>query len=78
MKNCSYDSSPCLYQHGGTLCCSYDELTVVFGSPEYEQCSNWWLITLILYTVAGPLLIYLLYTLRFTLTIWNHIHCSGC
>ena len=68
-KNCSDDSKPlCLHQRGGTLCGSCGELSVVFGSPECRQCNNWWLWTLILYTVAGPLLIYLLYALRLTLT----------
>ena len=42
--------------------------SVVFGSSECKQCSNWWLLTLILYTVAGPLLIYLLFALKLTLT----------
>ena len=42
--------------------------SVVFGSSECKQCSNWWLLTLILYAVAGPLLIYLLFTFRLTLT----------
>ena len=42
--------------------------SVVFGSSECKQCSNWWLLTLILYAVAGPLLIYLLFALKLTLT----------
>ena len=42
--------------------------SVVFGSSECKQCSNWWLLTLILYVVAGPLLIYLLFALKLTLT----------
>ena len=42
--------------------------SVVFGSSECKQCSNWWLLTLILYAVAGPLLIYLLFVLKLTLT----------
>ena len=42
--------------------------SVVFGSLECKQCSNWWLLTLILYAVAGPLLIYLLFALKLTLT----------
>ena len=28
--------------------------SVVFGSSECKQCSNWWLLTVILYSVAGP------------------------
>ena len=42
--------------------------SVVFGSSECKQCSNWWLLTLILYSVAGPFLIYLLFALKLTLT----------
>ena len=42
--------------------------SVVFGSSECKQCSNWWLLTLVLYAVAGPLLIYLLFALKLTLT----------
>ena len=42
--------------------------SVVFGSLECKQCSNWWLLTLILYAVAGSLLIYLLFALKLTLT----------
>ena len=42
--------------------------SVVFGSSQCKQCSNWWLLTLILYAVAGPLLIYLLFVLKLTLT----------
>ena len=68
-KNCSDDSSPlCLYQRGGMLCGSCGKLSVVFGSTECKQCSNWWLLTLVLYAVAGPLIIYLLYALKLTLT----------
>ena len=42
--------------------------SVVFGSSECKQCSNWWLLTLILYAIAGPFLIYLLFALKLTLT----------
>ena len=42
--------------------------SVVFGSYECKQCNNWWLLTLILYAVTGPLLIYFLFALKLTLT----------
>ena len=64
----------CLYHREGPLCgsCSRlkngQKLSVVFGSTECRQCSNWWLWTLVLYAVAGPLLIYLLFALKLTLT----------
>ena len=51
----------CMYNREGPLCgrCS-NELSVVFGSTECKYCSNWWLLTLLVYAVAVPLLIYLL------------------
>ena len=60
----------CLSYREGTLCGQCKSgLSVVFGSRICMKCSsNWWLLTLILYVVAGPLLIYLLYALRLTLT----------
>ena len=68
-KDLSFNSSLCLDNREGILCgnCSTN-YSVVFGSTECRQCSNWWLWTLVLYAVAGPLLIYLLYVLRLTLT----------
>ena len=41
---------------------------MVFGSDECKSCSNWWLWTFVLYIVAGPLLIYIIYALQLTLT----------
>ena len=68
-KDLSINSSLCLYNREGILCgnCSTN-YSVVFGSTECRQCSNWWLWTLVLYAVAGPLLIYLLFALKLTLT----------
>ena len=68
-KDLSITSSLCLYNRKNILCgsCSTN-YSVVFGSSECRQCSNWWLWTLVLYAVAGPLLIYLLYVLRLTLS----------
>ena len=66
--------SLCLHHREGPLCGSCgmlkegQKLSVVFGSTECKECSNWWLWTLVLYAIAGPLLIYLLYALRLTLT----------
>ena len=64
-----YHPPLCLYQREGTLCgrCS-DGLSVVFGSTECRYCSNAWIASIGIYLVAGPLLIYLLYALRLTLT----------
>ena len=66
-------SSLCNNNREGMLCSKCSTIngvnySVVFGSTECRQCSNWWLWTLVLYAVAGPLLMYLLYALRLTLT----------
>ena len=59
----------CSTNRNGALCgtCT-DSYSVVFGSGGCYKCSNKWLWTILLYVVAGPLLIYLLYALRLTLT----------
>ena len=61
--------SLCLDNREGPLCsqCS-PGYSVVFGSNECKQCSNWWLLILIVHAVTGPLFIYVLYALRLTLT----------
>ena len=69
-KFCTDNSMPlCLHNRTGALCgrC-IDGYSVVFGNTECRQCSNWWLLTLIGYAIAGPLFIYLLYALKLTLT----------
>ena len=59
----------CIDNREGLLCSQCPPgYSVVFGSYECKQCSNWWLFTLIIYAVSGPLLIYLLYVLKLTLT----------
>ena len=65
----SNSTSLCLNNREGPLCsqCS-PSYSVVFGSNECKQCSNWWLLILIVYAVAGPLFICLLYALKLTLT----------
>ena len=68
-KDFSQTSSLCFNNRDGILCSSCpNNYSVVFGSTECRECSNWWLWILVLYAVAGPLLIYLLYALRLTLT----------
>ena len=72
-KDLSHHSSMCLNNREGILCSKCSTVngvnySVVFGSTECRQCSNWWLWTLVFYAAAGPLLIYLLYALRLTLT----------
>ena len=64
-----YHPPLCLYQREGTLCgrCS-EGLSVVFGSTECHHCSNAWITSVSIYLVTGPLLIYLIYALKLTLT----------
>ena len=42
--------------------------SLVFGSTECKQCSNWWLLTIIVYAVMGPLFICTLFAFKLTLT----------
>lgn len=63
--------SQCLYNRGGTLCgeCT-GNLSIVFGSVECKQCPAYqWIWVTLLKIVTGPLLVYMLYKLQFTLTI---------
>ena len=61
--------SLCSDNREGPLCSQcIPGYSVTFGSNQCEKCSNWWLLTLIAYGLAGPLLIYLLYALNLTLT----------
>ena len=67
----NYDNkeSLCSDNREGPLCSQCTPgYSVTFGSSQCEKCSNWWLLTLIVYGLAGPLLIYLLYALNLTLT----------
>ena len=67
----NYDKkfSLCSDNREGPLCSQcIPGYSVTFGSDQCAKCSNWWLLTLIVYGLAGPLLIYLLYALKLTLT----------
>ena len=59
----------CLKNRTGVLCsqCAPSD-SVVFGSHDCIRCSNWWLLTIIVYGIAGPLLIYLLFVFKLTLS----------
>ena len=68
-SNFGTKESLCLDNREGPLCSQcIPGYSVTFGSNQCAKCSNWWLLTLIVYGLAGPLLIYLLYTLKLTLT----------
>ena len=60
----------CFGSRKGILCGEcLTNYSVVLGSSECKMCSsNWWPLTSIIYILAGPLLIFLLYTLKLTLT----------
>ena len=68
-SNISDSINICIDNREGPLCSQcITGYSAVFGSSECKQCSNWWLLTIIVYAAAGPLLIYLLYALKLTLT----------
>ena len=61
--------SLCLKNRAGPLCSQCAPgYSVVFGSNDCIRCSNWWLLTIIVYGIVGPLLVYLLYAFKLTLT----------
>jgi transcription initiation factor TFIID subunit 2/histone acetyltransferase MYST3 len=63
------NQSLCFSNRDGLLCgrCS-NSTSNVFGTTDCRVCSSWWAFTLILYGIAGLLLVFLLYILRLTLT----------
>ena len=61
--------SLCLKNRAGALCSQCAPgYSVVFGSNGCIRCSNWWLLTIVVYGIAGPLLVYLLYAFKLTLS----------
>ena len=63
----------CLYNREGALCGKCKDINghqygTVFGSTECKDCSNLWLLTILLYIFLGLLFVYLLYAVRLTLT----------
>ena len=61
--------SLCLKNRAGVLCSQCAPgYSVVFGTNDCIRCSNWWLLTITVYGIAGPLLVYLLYAFKLTLT----------
>ena len=66
----NYKMPYCIYNRAGTLCgrCKSSNYSIIFGSTECKDCSNYWLLTIILYISVGPLIVYLLFKLNLTLT----------
>ena len=61
--------SLCLINRAGALCSQCAPgYSVVFGTNDCIRCSNLWLLTIIVYGIAGPLLVYLLFAFKLTLT----------
>ena len=60
----------CFGSRKGILCGEcITNYSVVFGSSECKMCSSkWWPLTSIIYILGGPLLVFLLYNLKLTLT----------
>ena len=63
------DINICLPNRTGILCseCAPNH-SLVFGSNKCMKCSDWSLLTLLTYVIAGLLLVFLLFALRLTLT----------
>ena len=65
--------SICQLNRDGIMCSKcvtteHRNYSVVFGSTNCLYCDNKWIWTILLYIVAGPLLVYLLLVLKLTLT----------
>ena len=57
----------CMKGRTGVLCGACKEnRSVVFGSPACMECSNYWLFTILLYAVAGIILVVFLFFFNFT------------
>ena len=68
-SNMSQTESFCRPHRKGVVCGECEEgYSVVFGSGDCMKCSNWWLLTIVFYAIAGPIVIFLMYSLRLTLT----------
>ena len=67
--NLSRHDSLCMDNATGSLCgkCN-DNFSLVFGADLCQECSNWWLFTIVLYISSGILLICIIMQLRLTIT----------
>ena len=63
------ESSLCINNRQGTVCGKcIANYSIVFGSKNCMKCSNYWLFTLILFAVAGLLLVCILFLLRISIS----------
>ena len=67
--NVGTNNSLCMYNRTGVMCGEcVDGLSVVFGSDECRQCSNIWLLTLIVYAMVGAFLVLGLFVTKLTIS----------
>ena len=65
----SGSASICIDSREGALCGScIHGYSVVFGSNQCHQCSNWWLFTIAIYAVVGLLIIVFLFAFKLTIS----------
>ena len=65
----SYPNSQCQFNRTGLLCGQCQQgLSTVFGSSQCQQCSNIYLLFIILFTVLGILLVFVLFAINITVT----------
>ena len=65
----SGSASICIDSREGALCGSCRHgYSVVFGSNQCQQCSNWWLFTIAIYAVVGLLLVVFLFAFKLTIS----------
>ena len=61
--------SQCLYKRSGTLCGQCQSgYSSVFGSPQCKLCSNAWLSLIIIFAIAGIILVIIILVLNLTIT----------
>ena len=67
--NLSRADDLCIGDHSGILCGGCREnYSIVFGTTDCRQCSNLWLLTILLYATAGVVLVVILFALQLTVS----------
>ena len=65
----SPSADACMQSREGALCGQcVGNYSIVFGSDKCYQCTNWWILTLLFYLVAGIVLVVLFFSLRLTIS----------
>ena len=65
----SYPNSQCQFNRTGLLCGQCQQgLSTVFGSSQCQQCSNIYVLFIILFAVLGILLVFVLFAINITVT----------